>query len=90
MDDIMLKDSVTEEKLDTVPIQDDSVVEEPEASIDMDANGKTMEDEYKEELDFLDEQITSNMKERRRLMITCGVIFALCVVCFVARLLAWG
>lgn len=90
MDDIMLKDSVTEEKLDTAPIQDDLVVEEPEASIDMDANGKTMEDEYKEELDFLDEQITSNMKERRRLMITSGVIFALCVVCFVARLLAWG
>ena len=58
--------------------------------IDAEANGKTMEDEYKEELYFLDEQIASNVKEKRRLMVTCGVIFEFCVICLTARILAWG
>ena len=76
MDETILKDSVTNDEAEVV--------------IDSDTNGKTMEDEYKEELDFLDKQIASNEKEKRRLMITCGVIFVLCVICLTARILAWG
>jgi len=60
--------------------------EEPEVA----ATGKTIEDEYREELDFMDEQITSNAKEKRRLMVVCGVIIVLCVICLTARILAWG
>ncbi len=72
------KDLVVEEELETSEVQ-----------IDMDANGKTMEDEYSEELDAMDEQITSNMKVRRRLQIISGVLIVLCVICLAARLFAW-
>lgn len=94
---IDIKNAVNKD-LNTMPVMDDEMHEITMQGVAIDSEKQRLkkhnekyamtEDEIMR-LEGIEEELIDAKKARRKAKITCGVIFALCVVCFIARMLAF-
>lgn len=95
---IDIKNAV-EHELNKKPVMDaemkEKVIQMQEAAIDIEkrhiakhTEKYAMTEDEMMRLEGIEEELADAKKAKRKAMVTCGVIFGLCVVCFIARMLA--
>ena len=95
---IDIKNAVKKE-LNSTPAMDsemkEKVIQMQDAAIDIEKRRITkhtekyaMTEDEMMHLEGIEEELTDAKKAKRKAMLTCGVVFGLCAICFIARMIA--
>lgn len=95
---IDIKNAV-EQELNTKPVMDDEmkekVIQMQNAAIDIEkrriakhTEKYAMTEDEMMRLEGIEEELSDAKKARRKAILTCGVVFGLCAICLIARLIA--